>query len=266
MPPVHRSTLFASQVAFPPGEESQPWTAPPDHWNLSYTLGGSVREILACGETRQQRGDLMLLKPGGSHSWQVPVAATEAWLVIYFVFVPPPSWLPLLDLPEEFPRFTHLSLTGRPAERHVRRALREACRLVAMGHGGEALALNALERALLWLHVDRQATRTGEDPRIRAAMEIFTRRLDAPPTIPEVAAACRLSPSRLRDLFLAHTGVPPAAWHERVRLNHARSLLLTTGLPIKLIASACGYHDQRYFATRFRRLFATTPSACRAVE
>ena len=34
---------------------------------------------------------------------------------------------------------------------------------------------------------------------------------------------------------------------------------MTTSLPVKLVAAACGYKDQRYFATRFRRHFGLTP-------
>jgi transcriptional regulator GlxA family with amidase domain len=94
-------------------------------------------------------------------------------------------------------------------------------------------------------------------------MELFTRRVGTPPDMAEAARVSGLSLSRLGERFRECTGQTPRAWLEGARLSHGRNLLLTTGLPVKLVATACGYSDQRHFATRFRRLFGVSPSACR---
>lgn len=194
----------------------------------------------------------------------VPRDAREPWNVVWFVFKPRPDWFPLLDLPEEFPRFSRLPLAGRKHAGLIRRALLLANRFAGIASSsGQALAMNAIERALLWLQVEFATTSTRLDPRVQAAMELFTRRLSEPPAIPEAAAACGVSSSRLGGLFLAATGQSPRAWLEQVRLQHARDLLATTGMPVKLVAAACGYKDQRHFATRFRRHFGMTPGHCR---
>ncbi|MFA5042971.1 MAG: helix-turn-helix domain-containing protein [Kiritimatiellia bacterium] len=60
-----------------------------------------------------------------------------------------------------------------------------------------------------------------------------------------------------------YIGQAPQRWLEQTRLNRARDMLLTTELPVKLVAAACGYNDQRHFATRFRISFGLTPTRCR---
>ena len=53
------------------------------------------------------------------------------------------------------------------------------------------------------------------------------------------------------------------AWLGRVRLERARELLTHSPLPIKAIARACGFQNERYFTTCFRRAFGQPPGAFR---
>lgn len=253
-------------ASYPPGFAAAKFHADEEHWNLSYTLSGSVHEELIQGETTQRAHDFMVLKPGGSHRWSVPLENREPWRVVWFVFVPKPEWMPLLDLPEEYPRFSRIPLAGRKYDAKIRRALLQANWLATSPIGSDALIMNALERALLWVHADQSEKRGRLDLRVQSTMEMFARRLANPPSIPEAAAACGLSPSRLDGLFRAEVGQSPQQWLEHLRLSHARDLLLSTSLPIKLIAIAVGYSDQRHFATRFLKFFRQTPSQYREKE
>jgi AraC family transcriptional regulator of arabinose operon len=259
--------LSYGRAIHPAGMKSAAWGPAKGEWNIGYTLAGASQENLPQGTTWERPHDFMVLKPGGRHAWEVPRNAREPWSVVWFVFKPKPDWLPLLELPEEFPHFSRLPLAGRKHAGMIRRALLQAYRFAGIpSSGGQALAMNAIERALLCLQVEFAETGMRMDPRVRAAMDLFTRRLSEPPAIPEAAAACGLSPSRLAGLFLAATGQSPRAWLEQARLQHAHDLLGTTGLPVKLVAAACGYKDQRHFATRFRRHFGRTPGHCRRQE
>jgi AraC-like DNA-binding protein len=257
------SVLHHGFDAYPPGQGVGTWQAGEGIWNIGYTLSGTVREILAQGTTWEQPHDFMVLKPGGSHAWEVPRDAREPWRVIWFVFVPKPEWIPWLDLPEEFPRFSRIALSGRKYDAKIRRSLWQAHRLAINPAGGQALAMNALERALLWLQAELKIADARIDGRVQATLALFLKRIANPPSIPEAAAACGLSPSRLGGLFRKCLGQTPQLWLEQTRLNHARDLLLSTGLPVKLISAGCGYNDQRHFATRFRRFFKLTPTQCR---
>jgi len=261
--PAFQQRLSSGLADHEPGLTSVDWSAGEGLWNIGYTLSGTVREILPRGETWERPHDFMLLKPGGSHRWEVPRDAREPWRVVWFVFRAKPEWMPLLNLPEEFPRFSRIHLAGRKYDGKVRRSLLEAHWFAGTQPQRLDLAMNSLERALLWLEEDQSFVRTRSDPRVTATMGLISRRLADPPTIPEAAEACGLSPSRLGDLFRQCTGKNPHQWLEEARLNQAMAMLSSTGLPIKLIATSVGYSDQRYFATRFRELFGLTPSRAR---
>ncbi len=255
--------LSYGNMAHRPGYAVPFWRAAENVWNIGYTLSGRVREFLPEGETFEEPHDFMLIKPGGVHRWEVPRDAKEPWSVVWFVFIAKPDWLPLMDFQEEFPCFCRLPLAGRMHDAKIRRALLQAYRF-ACTPGGQPLAMNAIERALLWLQMEYADNGARFDQRVRMAMEILSRRLADPPSLPELAAGCGLSVSRLGELFLETTGQTPRSWLEQARLKRAQDLLVTTGLPVKLVASACGYHDQRHFATRFRKFFGITPGQRRA--
>ena len=55
---------------------------------------------------------------------------------------------------------------------------------------------------------------------------------------------------------------PPQA-HEAARLQHAQELLQAGTLSVRHVGEACGFTDQRYFATRFRKFFGCAPSHMR---
>lgn len=259
MSPPSGPILSYGNAAHQPGHASPVWRADENVWNIGYTFSGTVREILSEGETWEQPHDFMLIKPGGIHGWEVPRDAKEPWRVVWFVFVAKPDWLPLLNLPEEFPKFCRLPLAGRKNDARIRGALLQAHRFVC-SPDGQALAMNAIERALLWLQLEFTDSSARFDQRVRTAMELFSRRLANPPALTEAASACGLSVSRLGELFLETTGQSPRVWLEQARLKHARDLIVTTALPVKLVATACGYSDQRHFATRFRKFFGLTPT------
>jgi len=258
--------LICGLAAHAPGVATANFQVAPHLWNIGYTLSGTVHEVLPDNETWQHAGDFMVLKPNGLHRWEVPRKEKHPWRVVWFLLTPKPEWVPLLDLAEEFPRFSRISLKSRKNHFKIRRALLNAYWLATSPKGGTSLAMNAVERALLWLEADQHARHQRMDPRIEATMELFSKRLSNPPSIAEAATACGLSSSRLQGLFLASTGRSPQDWLDDMRLKQARYLLLSTGLPIKSISAAVGYNDQRYFATRFRLHFGLTPSEYRERE
>jgi len=88
---------------------------------------------------------------------------------------------------------------------------------------------------------------------------------DYPQRLPieELAAACRLSPSRFMRLFRERMGTTAHKFLERVRITEAGRLLRTTRLPIADVATACGFYDHSAFVKRFRRHTGLAPLAYR---
>jgi AraC-like DNA-binding protein len=87
--------------------------------------------------------------------------------------------------------------------------------------------------------------------------------LDEPITVPMLSQATGLSPARLHAHFRKEIGMPPGEFVLRTKIDHARTLLSTTDLPITQIANSLGFATTQYFATAFKRLTRTTPTAYR---
>lgn len=83
------------------------------------------------------------------------------------------------------------------------------------------------------------------------------------PSVEEVARQLLVSPSGLRKAFKDAEGIPPAQYRLIQRVENAKQLLLSTDLPISLIAERCGFCDAAYFHKVFTRFTGLTPTAYR---
>jgi AraC-like DNA-binding protein len=79
----------------------------------------------------------------------------------------------------------------------------------------------------------------------------------------EFCAMTQMSQSYLCEIFQNIVGLPPTAYLNNVRLQHAGRLLREESLSIKQVAMTVGVRDANYFARQFRRRFGRTPSEYR---
>jgi AraC family transcriptional regulator len=80
----------------------------------------------------------------------------------------------------------------------------------------------------------------------------------------KLASLAGVSVAHFRRLFEEAMGVPPHRYIHAARLEQARKLLSTTGLPIARIAEDCGFSSQSHFTASFRAAHAATPTEFRA--
>ncbi len=80
-------------------------------------------------------------------------------------------------------------------------------------------------------------------------------------TIADLAEHCSLSASRLKNRFRTETGIPPAEFILRKKIDAACRLLEETGRSITEIAMQLGFSSSQYFATVFRRYTRNNPKA-----
>jgi transcriptional regulator GlxA family with amidase domain len=79
-----------------------------------------------------------------------------------------------------------------------------------------------------------------------------------------LAARVGMSERNFVRRFRASTGHTPAASVQRLRLEAARQLLVTTALPIKRVAERCGFGSEETFRRTLLRHASTTPGDYRA--
>ncbi len=79
-------------------------------------------------------------------------------------------------------------------------------------------------------------------------------------TVAGMAKAAACSVRHLRRLFLEALGTSPKRWLMERRLQQAAHLLAQTDLPIKAVASECGFEDLPNFYRAFRHRFKHPPA------
>lgn len=82
-------------------------------------------------------------------------------------------------------------------------------------------------------------------------------------TVAELAGRAALSRAQFTRRFTARTGLPPARFLVRARIDRARQLLTETNLTVTRVAEMLGYPDVAYFSRQYRRHTGRPPSGAR---
>jgi AraC family transcriptional regulator of arabinose operon len=129
---------------------------------------------------------------------------------------------------------------------------------------GEALAQNALERALLFCHrANPQRGSPRWHPRIQQAVDYLARNLHERHLLDATARRFGFSRSRFAALFRRQVGQPPGRYLEAQRLAQTRQLLAYTNQTLAQIAGQVGYSSPFHLSLRFKRHFGQNPRAFR---
>lgn len=96
------------------------------------------------------------------------------------------------------------------------------------------------------------------------AKDLADARYADPLTVPDMAAAARLSPAHFSREFRRTFGEPPHRYLLTRRLERAAALLRNTDRSVTEICFAVGLSSVGSFTTSFRRMYGTTPTAYRA--
>jgi AraC-like DNA-binding protein len=128
------------------------------------------------------------------------------------------------------------------------------------GRFGDQLSLLCLQQ-LLCLYWD-DATRPAPGP-VDAALEQITQEIRQDPsrrwTVAELAARTALSRAQFTRRFAAYTGMPPARYLIRARIDRARRLLDETNMSVGQVAATLGYTDLAYFSRQYRQCTGHSP-------
>lgn len=103
------------------------------------------------------------------------------------------------------------------------------------------------------------AAQSAERPPIRALQDWILAHLGADLSVPALAARAAMSARNFARVFLADTGMTPAAFVETARLEAARRELEDSALPIETVASRAGFGNPERLRRAFQRRLGVSP-------
>lgn len=239
----------------------------PGHHTLSYYLGGGYRT---------ERSEVPGLFGSPGRLCTLPDQHESRWMVRDDL-----RFLHVYFLPQHFTRRAVLELDREPREltladrtyfEHAPIAqLCAALERMPWAGADAQLRTNETVHAILSHLLQSQAT-PRRDLRLKGGLAPVIRRrladyidthMEQTLTIGMLADIACLSEYHLARMFRVSFGMPPHAWIAARRLDRARELLKTTGMPLQQVADACGYADLSHFSHRFRAGIGAAPSQYR---
>jgi len=97
-----------------------------------------------------------------------------------------------------------------------------------------------------------------------AAISMMETASEDPRPVHDIAAAVELSARQLERLFAKYLRASPSRYYLKLRLDHARAMLLQTTKPILDVAVACGFASASHFSRCYRTVYGHRPSDERA--
>ncbi|RME72390.1 MAG: helix-turn-helix domain-containing protein [Verrucomicrobia bacterium] len=142
----------------------------------------------------------------------------------------------------------------------ARRAGYEAAALLARWMNGEAVPREQRQIEPLRV-VTRQSTDVVavDDPQVAAALRYIRRHATEGIGVADVLRAVPMARTSLERRFRRSIGCTPREQIEKTRLEHVKTLLGTTDLPVARIAELTGFTHPEYLTVVFRRATGTTP-------
>ena len=104
------------------------------------------------------------------------------------------------------------------------------------------------------------------DRKIEQTIAYMMEHLNQSLPVAKLAAVASMSPSHYTALFKRRTGCAPIDYFIRLRMRHARDLLMSTSLNVKEVAAALGYEDPFYFSRVFKSVNQVAPKDYRMMH
>jgi AraC-like DNA-binding protein len=113
----------------------------------------------------------------------------------------------------------------------------------------------------------RERPAPGLAPRqVRRAEAYIEQNWDQPVSIEDLAAIVGASARSIFRTFKQSRGYTPQEFARKIRLKHAREMLLQSELSLTEIAVTCGFADSSHFSREYKRAFGDRPSELRRRE
>lgn len=229
-----------------------------DQLLLMYVENGSLTVEYGGRRQAAQAGDVILLDCSRRHYYAAPAYAEFYWLFF--------SGLNSFDLA------AHLLRDGSAVFRTPNNdCIGSDCRHILSRFANHQPLVPSehsrmLHSMLCYLMPDAE-TPVSDQPLTpaRQAAEYLQAHLCEPLTLQRIAGAIGYSPSQLVRLFRKEFGRSPHEYLIGLRIDHAKYLLKTTSLPVKVIAARVGYQTETGFAAVFADKVGLSPRQFRTL-
>jgi AraC-like DNA-binding protein/mannose-6-phosphate isomerase-like protein (cupin superfamily) len=272
-----RTEVFSTEVAIAASHHHVDVSVVPhvhDFIELALVTAGSAQHRTAGGSRRLGPGDLVVVRPGGWHAYDLdpevgPFEVTNAYLgpellhaeLAWLLDYPALARLLLLggQLPTRLPLDRRLRVAGWLAQLAAERTHPD----VAMKAGLLGCVLIEVSRVMPDPAGERESPISDA---VRQSMRAMSGDLAHPWTVDEAAALAGVSASTLYRQFRTQLGTGPVQWLTGVRAERAATLLTKTDLPVAAIGRRVGWPDPSYASRRFAQVYAMSPTAYRAAH
>ncbi|WP_277373581.1 AraC family transcriptional regulator [Pseudomonas sp. AA-38] len=129
---------------------------------------------------------------------------------------------------------------------------------------GEEQVTLLLGRVVRGAGVSLAAPREAGHLAVRRLQELLAARLEATPSLDEMATELSLSKFHLLRSFQKHTGLSPRQWAMQLRTRRAQGLL-RQGMAPSAVAHALGFADQSHLNRHFRAAYGLSPGRYQAL-
>ena len=110
------------------------------------------------------------------------------------------------------------------------------------------------------LHGVGQVLKEYDRDRLREAKKILKEEMRDPPTIPQLAKRIGINQQKLKGGFKEIYGLTVNQYLQKLRLEHARALLISGKFSVREAAYEVGYSNHGYFSRKFFERFNVLPS------
>lgn len=241
---VETARLLGGGRIVPNPDWACPWHAH-QHWEFIYFLRGCGRVEFPNAFAHPQQYHLLIYPPGLPHAEVADPHDPEE--TIFFG----------VDVAGSPPAGAHLLLPDPSGE------LRWLCERVLgelLLHGSTPLA-GAYTHAFLYLL--ERAWESGTPVRhdaVDVAVQYLHANYASSITLKELAGVTCTSETHLAHRFNARLGISPMRYLQRIRLEVAHRLLLTTTQPVNAVAQQAGFDDPLYFSRVFKQATGQSPA------
>jgi AraC-like DNA-binding protein len=111
----------------------------------------------------------------------------------------------------------------------------------------------------------RMLLRDDDYPRLAHARQLLEKNLETPPNVSELAAAAGLTRQKLQLGFRLLYGDTVGQIRDKLRMEHALTLVRESPLPLIEVALDCGYEHAASFTRAFKATYGVSPARVRRV-